>query len=102
MPRVRFGDVHVFNNYYSSTGNNYAVRSAYEARVLVENNYFDGIDTPHEIYDATGELVANGNIYDGTSGATDEAGSAFTPGYSYSLDAASDVPTLVMQGAGPQ
>lgn len=102
MPRVRYGRVHVFNNLYTSAGNNYAIRAGTEARVLVENNYFDGVDTPHEISEASAELVATGNIYHDTTGATDTAGSAFVPDYSYSLDAAGEVPDLVRQNAGPR
>jgi pectate lyase len=101
MPRVRFGQVHLFNNYFNSTGNNYCVRGGFEARVLLENNYFKGVDTPHEIADTTAQIVARGNVYDGTSGARDTAGSAFTPPYGYTLDAASGVSSAVPAGIGP-
>lgn len=40
MPRVRFGDVHVFNEYFNTPGDNYAVRAAIGAEVLIENSYF--------------------------------------------------------------
>ena len=33
MPRVRFGDVHVFDNYYSSSGNNYCIRAGFHSNV---------------------------------------------------------------------
>jgi pectate lyase len=45
MPRIRFGDVHVFNNYFSSSGNNYCIRAGFHAKVVVENNYFQGVGT---------------------------------------------------------
>lgn len=103
MPRVRFGDVHVFNNYYSSSGNNYCIRAGYHSKVLVENNYFEDVDNPHEIDEdsGTGQIKASGNVYDGTSGAKDTSGGAFTPPYTYTLDAASGIPAAVKAGAGP-
>ncbi len=103
MPRVRFGEVHVFNNYYSSSGNNYAIRAGYQARVRVENNYFDGVKNPHEVNEdsGTGLITASGNTYDGTSGSKTSNGTVFTPPYTYKLDAASAIPAAVQAGAGP-
>ena len=47
-PRVRFGKVHVYNNLFD--GNTpYGVGSAYGAMVLVEYNYFDGVQLPTDI-----------------------------------------------------
>jgi pectate lyase len=102
MPRVRFGQVHVFNNFYSSSGNNYCIRAGVEANILVENNYFENVDTPHEI-DASGAIInANGNTYSGTTGATDESGSAFTPPYPYTLEAPEAARSAIQSNAGPQ
>ena len=47
-PRVRFGRVHVYNNYYNGC-TTYGVGSAYGAMVLVEHNYFDGVVLPTDI-----------------------------------------------------
>ena len=47
-PRVRFGKVHVYNNLYDGC-TTYGVGSAYGARVLVEYNYFDGVQLPTDI-----------------------------------------------------
>ena len=41
MPRVRFGQVHVVNNYYNSSGNSYCVGAGFESDLLVENNVFE-------------------------------------------------------------
>lgn len=47
-PRVRFGSVHVYNNYFNKVST-YGVGSAMEAKVLVESNYFDGVHLPTDI-----------------------------------------------------
>ena len=47
-PRVRFGRVHVYNNLYDGC-TTYGVGSAYGAKVLVEYNYFDGVQLPTDI-----------------------------------------------------
>ena len=33
MPSIRFGTVHIYNNYYSSAGNNYCVRVRLSGRL---------------------------------------------------------------------
>ena len=47
-PRVRFGRAHVYNNLYDGC-TTYGAGSAYGARVLVEYNYFDGVQLPTDI-----------------------------------------------------
>lgn len=47
-PRVRFGKVHVYNNLFDGN-TTYGVGSAYGAKVLVEYNYFDGVQLPTDI-----------------------------------------------------
>jgi len=102
MPRVRFGDVHVFNNYYSSKSSKtdgYCVGAAFQSRLLVENNYFDGARNPHVFFNGTAayveptaQMVATGNTYvgmsDEPSGKLSGQGSAFTPPYSVALEPA--------------
>jgi len=105
MPRVRFGKVHVLDNYYSSAVSNYQVRAGFESDVLVENNYFDGVSTPHEINEddgGPGKLTARGNEYVMTTGAQDQTGTAFEPPYAYTPDPAVDLKLLVMAQAGPR
>lgn len=109
MPRGRYGQDHVFNNYYSCTGNSYCVGGSWGYKVLLENNYFDHVKNP--ITDAgrvdsgtsgtfTVEIKSVGNIFDGCSGSMSGYGSAFVPPYAYSLDATANIPSLVMGGAG--
>ena len=59
MPRVRFGQVHVFNNYFAAPGNNYCVRAGRAAAVLVEGNYFDHVQSPHQFNSAEDEATAS-------------------------------------------
>ena len=47
-PRVRFGKVHVYNNFFDGC-TTYGVGSAYGAKVLVEYNAFDSVQLPTDI-----------------------------------------------------
>lgn len=47
-PRVRFGKAHVYNNFYDGC-TTYGAGSAYGAMLLVEYNYFDGVQLPTDI-----------------------------------------------------
>ena len=47
-PRVRFGNVHVYNNYFKEVAT-YGVGSAYGAKVLVEDNFFEAVRLPIDI-----------------------------------------------------
>lgn len=47
-PRVRFGKVHVYNNFFNAV-TTYGVGSAYGAMVLVEDNNFDAVRLPIDI-----------------------------------------------------
>jgi len=108
MPRVRFGEVHSFNNYFSSAGNNYCIRGGTNAHILSEGNFFDGVNSPHEFNSPTDEgtahITARDNGYQGTpadDGATGLGTPFNDPPYDYPLDPASSVPALVQACAGP-
>ena len=47
-PRVRYGRAHVYNNLFDGC-TTYGAGSAYGAKVLVEYNYFDGVQLPTDI-----------------------------------------------------
>ena len=112
MPRALFGQVHLFNNYYTSNGNNYCIGAGSFASVLIEQNCFIGVKDPHKFADGNhAYITARDNLYEGTKG-KQESGlggkegplvEPFTkPPYPYTADAAKDLPTLVTQGAGPK
>ncbi len=104
MPRVRFGRVHVYNNYYGCTGNNYCVGVGESSQILVENNYFDNVTLPWKNYSKTVQGLIHwntGNVFVNTTVPTWAPNSTvFTPPYSYTLDSGSNVKANVMAGAG--
>jgi pectate lyase len=111
MPRVRFGKNHLFNNLWTAAGNDYCIGVGVGASILSEHNAFVGVKTPIDITSFVNESKAQssaksvGNLYSGTSGATPKdlnAGSVFTPPYSYSAEAASAVQADVQANAGPK
>ncbi|MCE5185943.1 MAG: hypothetical protein LLF76_07440 [Planctomycetaceae bacterium] len=109
MPRGRYGKDHVFNNYYSCSGNYYCIGGDWGFQVLAENNYFDHVNNPMK--DAgtvssgisgtfTTEIKSVGNIFNGCTGSQTTYGSAFVPAYPYTLDPAANIPAIVQAGAG--
>ncbi|MGC4067017.1 MAG: hypothetical protein QM784_20750 [Polyangiaceae bacterium] len=121
MPRMMYGKLHAFNNYYNAPNNAYCIGVGSFGTALIENNYFKSVKSPHIfMYDWHMYIAASGNVYDNTTGNKDtgmsgsrgtndpalnagvEDAAAFTPPYKYTLDKAADVPALVQKCAGPQ
>ncbi len=119
MPRVRFGRVHCYNNFYDAAGNNNCIRAAIASEILVENNYFNCVKNVWELYrtqGVDGKVFASGNMevnttwsagsdsssiqIPGTDVLSVEANGLNPPPYAYGVDVASSVPTLVTAGAG--
>ena len=101
LPSIRFGKAHVFNKYYLNDDG--GVNSRMGAVVKVEGNYFESVSDPIGSFDSpeVGSWDVSGNTFDQCSGSQPEASTgSLTIPYAYALDAAADVPAIVLDGAG--
>jgi pectate lyase len=107
-PRVRFGEpVHVYDNYFLNINGDtayYGVASTMNAGLLVQNNVFENVQ--QACWSASGyadsgpgRLVASGNLLI-NSGPCETNGTVAGVPYSYHLDDAANVRSLVTAGAG--
>lgn len=119
-PRVRFGQVHVVNNYYLSTGSSfdgggYGVGAAADSHIYVEGNYFKNVKMPiivgwsdwgaSPIGRYPGFVGHSNNIYDNSGEPhTNDEGLNFNPTdyYVFPVDHPENIPQLVMRFAGVQ
>jgi len=106
-PRVRFGQVHVFNNYYGAKDINTCIGLGCASQVLVESCDFDGMKRPwRSRADAQkctpGRIQWNDdNVYNHPKLTIEETNSVvFKPPYAYQLDAGKTVKQIVTQYAG--
>jgi pectate lyase len=105
MPRVRFGQVHCYNNNYAASGSNYCVGVGNESQIRVENCYFLNQSNAWKNYSSSGAQGRinwnSGNVFSGTSIPTWAPNSSvFSVPYSYSMTTGSGVPSAVTGGAG--
>jgi pectate lyase len=114
MPRVRYGKVHVYNNYYSNldAGDGaYCIGVGCGSHIRVESNYFNTAPKLWENYytgqkdcHSDGHIGWNtGNIFYNCSDpgwATNEYSTTFTPPYPYTLEDTNTVPASVQAYAG--
>jgi pectate lyase len=110
MPRVRYGQVHVYNNYYSDlVAGGYCVGVGCGSRIRVESNYFNAVPNPWaDYYTGTGYAAGTigwntGNIFYNCTQptwATNAYATIFTPPYDYTLDDTNDIPATVQAYAG--
>ncbi|GGV75257.1 pectinesterase family protein [Streptomyces massasporeus] len=99
---------HLYNNFLedapnTSIGSSYGNYSRGSTKMVLENSCFQGIKNP-VIKDSGATIVQRGNVFSGTSGRNESGGSAFDPKayYSYSLDKAADLPSILKAGVGPR
>ena len=111
MPRVRYGQVHVYNNYYSNLmAGGYCIGVGVGSRIRVESNYFNAVPMPWKDYYSSKPTYPVGHIGWDTGNifysctqptwATNEYATIFEPQYDYKLDDAADMPAAVQAYAG--
>lgn len=102
-PRVRFGKVHAFNNYYRKN-TIYSISSNTGADVVVEGNYFLDCPIPTESGrdgGPQGDIVEYNNVFV-NCGTPEVVGTAFDPStyYSFTVDPPANIPEMVTKYAG--
>jgi len=111
QPRIRFGRIHLLNNLWTSSGNNYCVGVGVGASVLLQNNAFVNVRTPVNTTSfvkpdvAPSSVRLTGNVLQGTSGTAPgdlNAGSVFTPPYAFTSESGSATQAFVQANAGPK
>jgi pectate lyase len=100
MPADRFGQVHMYNNYFNCSGNSYCSNARNVGQILSQNNYYQSVKDPC-YKEQSGKLRVSGNTYARCTGKQfTTQDSVFTPNYGYTLDATANVPSRVQGGAG--
>ena len=104
VPRVRFGQVHIYNNYWNIESNGYCIGAGVECHIRLENSHFENVNAAWADYGGSknGEIGWSNIIFE----ETDEP--KFMPNvyptfelpYSYSLDSVDQVKSNVTKGAG--
>jgi pectate lyase len=106
LPRVRFGQVHVYNNRYAQVGG-YAVGVGDRARIYSEANWFDAGTAAFAKYD---DAANEGYFYDvgsnlvaGSEAMASAALVGWRPAdaYPYAAESAAAAAASVLAGAGP-
>jgi pectate lyase len=110
-PSLRFGAVHMFNNYFK-TISDYGIAARDGGHAKLENNVYEDVNIPMTTDKfpvsglPNGYICESGNLLTGTTGAKviSQTGCDFwtstTLPYSYTLDAVSSVTTTVPAGVG--
>ena len=99
MPRSRNGQIHLFNNLFTSTGNSYCTNSGFQATLLVESNIYDGVSNP--LQPDVGNMKALNNVFTNTTGTKAASGTGFAPTYAYTAEATTNLAAAIRTGVGP-
>jgi pectate lyase len=100
MPRTRRGQIHVFNNLFTATGNSYCTNAGQDAKLLVQNNFYASVSSPLQVT-ANGNMKAEGNDFTNSTGNQSASGTGFTPPYPFELDATSTLRATLEAQVGP-
>jgi len=100
-PRVRFGQAHVYNNYGNQISS-YMIGLGVGCDVYADSNYLLFADNVTDDFGGDKFTWTSSNIVVATDKAAVSLNNAFNPAsyYSYTPDAAANLPTIVPQGAG--
>lgn len=101
MPNVRFGQVHVVNNYYRTEAkDDFCIGATKEADLLIENNVFEWVNNPLMYTNESTAAQMRNNLFVNAPGDKTGHGTAFTPPYPYTMTAAADVENVVRFSVG--
>ncbi len=103
MPSIRFGQAHIFNNYYRDNPSGSGINSRMGAVVRVEGNYFQRSDDPIGSWDSAevGFWDVSNNVFDNAGGSQPTVSTGtLVPPYPYVVDDPAAVPSQVEQLAG--
>ncbi|MGC4949796.1 RICIN domain-containing protein [Streptomyces sp. DT224] len=94
---------HLYNNYMQNI-TSYGNLSRGKSKTVIENSYYDHVANPYYPDTSAASLTQSGSLVVDSSGKQQTNGTTFDPHsyYSYSLDAAKDVPGLLKRYTGPQ
>jgi pectate lyase len=105
MPRARFGQIHLFNNLYTSVPSSYCVGLGVNANILIEDTVFSRPPRPvntSSFSNAESVMAGFANLYEQGSYAVPDVGApVFSPPYVYTLQPAAVVEATVMENVGP-
>ncbi len=100
MPAARKALVHMYNNFFTCSGNSYCSNAREHAEILSEGNYYEKVQNPCYGEDG-GKVRAVKNIYKDCTGKIAKGDDkVFTPPYEWQVDKAGKVPEIVRAGAG--
>ncbi|WP_218042075.1 RICIN domain-containing protein [Streptomyces abyssomicinicus] len=94
---------HLYNNYLQNI-TSYGNLSRGRSKTVIENSYYENVANPYYPDTSAASLSQTGSVVVNSTGKQQTGGTTFDPRshYSYSLDAAKDVPALLRQYTGPQ